>query len=564
MSALEPDDRPSRYEDGRMIRITVVALLYACLAGGLNAQGRDQVARSVDGMVVAAQPLATVAGLRILEQGGNAADAAAAAGFAIAVVRPSMNGIGGRNQILIRNAQGEIFGIDGTTQAPEGYDPATAPRASSGYATIGVPGALAGLLRLHNEHGSLPLETVMAPAIEYAQNGFRLLSGQAMIHQFMADQLAENVGARTAYLKPDLSPYRSGELLRQPVLARTLRTISVGGADVFYRGEIAEAIASDMAANGGFLTLKSLADYRALDARILHGSYRGNELVGMDIPAAGAITIQALHIMENFDRSEYSAEEWAAITAQAVGLAIPDLGVLESDTAAMRATSKEWAALQAEKVVIGDRAGPADEGVWPAFDPNSVHESNTTHLSVADSTGMVVSLTQTLGPAMGSGVATPGLGFLYAVTLGGYGTRALQPGERGRFSITPFLVLRDGEPFLVLGSAGNLHIISSVVQAASRVIDDGMTLAEALAAPRVHPTYDSTFAFSGISMETSDLHGWTARQVEEVREMGFEVTPSPRLGSFGRVHAIRFLAESGVWVGVADPDLEGAAYGPGR
>ena len=94
--------------------------------------------------------------------------------------------------------------------------------------------------------------------------------------------------------------------------------------------------------------------------------------------------------------------------------------------------------------------------------------------------------------------------------------------------------------------------------------EDGMTLAEALAAPRVHPTYDSTFAFSGISMETSDLHGWTARQVEEVRKMGFEVTPSPRLGSFGRVHAIRFLAESGVWVGVADPDLEGAAYGPGR
>ena len=158
----------------------------------------------------------------------------------------------------------------------------------------------------------------------------------------------------------------------------------------------------------------------------------------------------------------------------------------------------------------------------------------------------------------------PDLGFLYAVTLGGYGTRAWQPGERGSFSITPFLVLRDGEPFLVLGSAGNLYIISSVVQATSRVIDDGMTLPEALAAARVHPTFDSTYAFTGISMETSGPDGWTERQMAEVRAMGFAVTPVPRGGSFGRVHGIRFLSESGVWVGAAEPDAEGAAFGPGR
>ena len=547
-----------------MIRTTLFALLLMFWAGGVVGQGRDQVARSENGMVVAAQPLATLAGLRILEQGGNAADAATAAGFAIAVVRPAMNSIGGRNQILIRNAAGEVFGIDGTTQAPEGYDPETAPRASHGYPTIGVPGALAGLMRLHSEHGTLPLETVMAPAIEYAENGFRLLAGQAMFHQFTAQRLAENEGARNSYLKPDMSPYRAGELLRQPVLARTLRRISEGGADVFYRGEIAEAIAADMAGNGGYVTLESLADYRALDSHVLHGSYRGFDLVGMDIPAAGAITIQALHIMENFERSQYSAEEWATITAQAIGLAIPDLGVLNSDSAALRATSKEWAAVQAEKVLLGGVDGTPSDGVWPTFDPLAIHESQTTHLSVSDSAGMVVSLTQTLGPAMGSAVATPGLGFLYAVTLGGYGTRALQPGERGRFSITPLLVLSDGEPFLVLGSAGNLHIISSVVQVTSRVIDDGLSFSEALAAARVHPTFDSTYAFAGISMETSGPNGWTESQIEVVEAMGFAVTAAPRVGSFGRVHGIRFLPESGVWVGVAEPDAEGAAFGPGR
>jgi len=546
-----------------MVRTFVLVLLAMQFASVAYGQGRHQIARSDKGMVVTAQPLATVAGLRILEQGGNAADAATAAGFAIAVVRPSMNSIGGRNQILVRNAAGEVFGIDGTTQAPEGYDPANAPRASYGYETIGVPGALAALIRLHAEHGSLPLETVMAPAIEFAENGFRLLPGQALFHQSAASRIAESEGARATYLKPDGSPYGVGELLRQPDLANTLRRISLGGADVFYRGEIAEAIAADMAENGGFVTRQSLADYEALDARILGGSYRGYDLVGMDIPAAGAITIQALHIMETFDRSQYNAEEWGVITAQAIALALPDLMALDSDTGAARATSKEWALEQAAKVrlTVGDDTDK--QGGYRAAVPSLEEQTHTTHLSVADSAGMVVSLTQTLGPAMGSAVATPGLGVLYAVTLGGYGTRALQPGERGRFSITPFLVLRNGEPYMVLGSAGDLFIISSVVQAVTRVVDDGMSFPDALAAARVHPTFDSTFtSFNGVSMETSGRMGWTEAQVQAVEAMGFDVTPVARIGSFGRIHGIQFDAESGAWIGVAEPDAEGTALGP--
>ena len=198
--------------------------------GTLEAQDRYQTARSKTGMVVTAHPLATWAGVHVLEQGGNAADAAAAAAFAVAVVRPSMNSIGGRNQILVRTSDGRILGIDGTTQVPTDYDPSKAADASYGYGTIGVPGALAGLIRLHKEHGSLPLETVMASAIEYAENGFRLLPGQALFHALAAKQIAESDGARESYLKSDLSPYRAGDLLRQPVLARTYRAISQGVA----------------------------------------------------------------------------------------------------------------------------------------------------------------------------------------------------------------------------------------------------------------------------------------------------------------------------------------------
>ncbi len=528
------------------------------LSGNAAAQGRHLRAVSEQGMVVTAHPLATWAGVRILEAGGNAADAATAAAFAASVVRPSMNSIGGRNQILLRLPDGTVRGIDGTTQVPPGYDQATAPRAEYGYQTVGIPGALAGLMRLHGEHGSLPLATVLEPAIGYAEDGFRLLAGQAVFHAWSAAQLAESDGARQHYLRPDGSPYRAGELLRQPVLARTFRAIAEGGHDVFYRGSIAEAMARDITAHGGFVTRDALAQYEAVDARIVRGTYRGYELVAMDIPASGAVAIQALHIMEQFDRAEFAEEEWAAVTAQALGLAIPDLFRLGSDTAAARATSKAWAAEQAARVRITSPAGAGESSGTPL--PG--RPSYTTHLSVADSTGFVVSLTQTIGPAMGAKVVTPELGFPYAVTLGGYLSGELTPGTRARSGITPVLVLEDGVPVLVLGAAGGLRIISAVVQAVSRVIDDGMRLDDALAAPRTHPLFDEAFAMLGIDVEAVADRGWTDAQQRWFAETPWQVEFTEDAGRFGRVHAVRYHPASGQWEGAADPGGEGTAVAP--
>ena len=247
--------------------------------------------------------------------------------------------------------------------------------------------------------------------------------------------------------------------------------------------------------------------------------------------------------------------------AHSIGLSVPDLGRLGSDSAAIRATSKEWAKSQAEHIQIGAVVGSGAGAAVRTPQPHEDDPSYTTHLSVADSDGMVVSFTQTIGPAMGSRVVTPDLGFLYAVTLGGYLRGVMQPGERARSGITPLLLLRDGEPVLVLGAAGGLRIISAVVQAVTRVVDDEMAFAEALAAPRVHPNFDSTFTFSGISMETSGPLGWTDLQVAEIRARGFNVSTSETVGGFGRVHGIRFLPDIGVWEGVADPDGEGSAMG---
>ncbi len=541
------------------VALSACALAWGCGAGqdgapGEGAGGAPQVASSPRGVVVAAQPLAAEAGARMLEAGGNAADAAVAAAFAVSVVEPSMNSIGGRTQILVRLRDGTIAGIDATTQAPATYDPETAPQASYGYPTVGVPGAVAGLARLLREHGTMSLEEVMAPAIALAEDGFELLPGEAARQAAGAEQLAGFEGSRAHFLTDEGNARRAGTVFVQPDLAATLRAIAAGGEDAFYRGEIARRIAADMEANGAALTAEALEAYRALDAPIVRGSYRGYELVGTDVPAAGAVSIGILHILEHFDMAELEDESWAALVGTAIARAFEERAVARrsglGDLSFM--TDKDWAADVAAGIEVPgatrQMAGWDAAGWGP--------ESHTTHLSTADGTGMYVALTQTIGPNLGSRVMTPGLGFLYAATLGGY-LGHMEPGERARSSISPLMVLQDGQPVLVLGAAGGARIISAVVQTVVRVVDQGMNLPDALAAARVHPVD------GGIEMETSPGIGWADEDVAEVESWGMVVRKVEREGAFGRIHGIRVNRVTGEIVGVADPDWEGAAIVPG-
>ena len=530
-----------------------------------------KVASSAQGVVVAAQPLAAEAGTRMLRAGGNAADAAVAAAFAVSVVEPSMNSIGGRTQILVRTAEGEFAGIDATTQAPATYDPETAPQASYGYETVGVPGALAGLVRLLEDHGTLPLEQVMAPAIALAEYGFHLLPGEAGRHADGAAQLGEFPGSRAHFLMPGGKAHPPGDLFVQPALGATLRTIAEGGAEVFYRGEIARKIANNVSWHGGAVTAQSLADYRAEDSRVVRGSYRDYDLVGTDLPASGAATIGILHVLERFDVAALDRPQWAAL----VGTAVAEVFARTAGEGERtdEATSKAWAAeiaagIELPGVTLPRAAAAPGEG-WRRTEPVSSislaglpevwtsEDSHTTHLSTGDANGMYVSLTQTIGPNLGSKVATPGLGFLYAATLGGYLGR-MEPGERASSSISPLMVLRDGEPVLVLGAAGGSRIVSAVVQAVLRVVDHGMPLAEALAAARVHPVE------GGVAMETSPEIGWGEEDVAMVQSWGLETQPIERAGAFGRIHGIQIDPATGRMTGVADPDWEGATIVPDR
>ena len=534
----------------------------------------DQVAQSSRGMVVAAQPLATAAGVEMLERGGNAADAAVAAAFAVSVVEPSMNSIGGRTQILVRTADGVFHGIDATTQAPDTYDPDTAPQAGYGYPTVGLPGAVAGLTRLLQEHGTLPLATVMEPAIRYASEGFALLPGEAARQASTAEQLRESEGATLYYIEPDGSPYDAGDHFVQSDLAMVLRRIASGGADAFYRGEIAQAMADDIVGAGGHVTAAALAGYRAEDARVVRGSYRGHELVGTFTPAAGAMTIGILQIIENFDMAGADETTWASVVGQALALGFEGARTHRGPDAWQLLTSREWASEQAERVrlpVAAAAMGPEPAAV-PRGSPEPAaaylagpdDEGHTTHLSTADADGMAVALTQTIGPAMGSKIATPGLGFLYAATLGGYLGR-LEPGERARSNISPFMVMDGGDPMLVLGAAGGARIVSAVVQAVCRVVDQGLSLPEALAAARLHPmqgSLNSPGSESGFQMETSPEIGWSADVLAELRQLGFAVQEVPRAGAFGRIHGMSWDAATSSWTGAADPDWEGSAAAP--
>jgi gamma-glutamyltranspeptidase/glutathione hydrolase len=525
-------------------------------------------------MVSAAQPLATQAGAAMLEAGGNAADAAVAAGFAISVVEPTMNSIGGRNQILIRLPTGEFRGIDGTTQAPATYDPDTAPQAGYGYPTVGVPGALAGLFRLHEEYGSLPLETVMGPALELAASGFEILPGEARRQQMAAEQIAEFDGSAAHFLGEDGQPLQAGEHFVQPDLAATLRTILEGGRQVFYEGELARRMVDDVSAHGGALTMESLRDYRAEDAVVVTGSYRGFDLAGTFTPAAGATSIEIFQILENFDLAAMDPVQWASVVGQAFTLAYGDYrqitGPDAHETLTSKAFARERAALIEVPMVVPAQAAmaspmeaadaqlamavPADAPI--EADAWIMDQHHTTHLSTADADGMMVALTQTIGPNMGSKVATPGMGFLYAATLGGYLGR-VEPGERARSFISPLIISRDGEPVLVIGAAGGARIPVAVIHTALRIMDQGLPLDQALAAPRVAPTVD------GLQLETSPGIGWAPEVVEALRGLGMEIDTQERDGAFGRAHAVYWDAPAGQWVGGADPDWEGSARGPG-
>jgi gamma-glutamyltranspeptidase / glutathione hydrolase len=532
--------------------LAAILALVACGAPGPDRTpegAASQVVSSDRGMVVSAEPLATAAGVQVLEAGGNAVDAAVATAFALAVVEPSMSGIGGRNNMVIRTPTGDLVGIDGFTEVPAGYERREGD-GTVGHRAIGIPGAVAGLAKALEEYGTLPLAQVMAPAIELAEEGYPLPEREARRMEQAAEEYAEHEEWQRIFVKPDGSTYAAGEHFRQPELASTLRAIAEEGPEVFYRGEIARRIAEDMEANDAHLTYDDLAAYQAIPAILVRGSYRGHDLVGTHLPASGVTSIQALQVMEQVEaEAVWGTPEWAAVTAQALAHAFHDR-TLELGTAEEKAsllTSREWAAERAAEVRI---PGP---GVTLAEEAEVAH---TTHLSTADAEGGMVALTASLGDAFGSRVVTPGLGFVWATTLQYTNVLPGTPRPRPMTSQSPLIVLRDGEPVLVLGAAGGRRIVSAVVSVVSRVLDEGLALPAAMDAPRVH-----SLGADRIELEHDEWVNWPTEVWEALEAFGYEASEG---SAIARIHAIARDPATGELTGVADRRGSGGAGAPGR
>lgn len=539
----------------RAFAVTVLAAAPCGCGNGPEPPAPDgqQVARSRHGMVASASPVASRVGAAILEGGGNAVDAAVATAFALGVVEPTMSGLGGRTQMLVRTREGAFYGIDGGTQVPASFRPTSAEPSDSayGYRTVGIPGTVAALAAALEAHGTLPLARVMAPAISLADSGFPLSEWDAGYLAEAAPRLEEFAGSRRHFLRPDGSPYLPGDRFVQPALARTLGAIAAEGPDVFYRGWIADSIAVDMAAHGGYVTTEDLAAYRVADSRVVRGSYRGYDVVGTYLPASGATTIEILQILENFELAALSWAEWGGMVAQALLLGFEDrVADLESPAAhADSLVSRTWAARRAESIRYPVGTGTLEGPAMP-------EPAHTTHLSVADGEGGVVALTQSLGPAAGSKVATPELGFLYAATMEYLSVR--EPGARPWSSQSPLVLLRGGRPAFVLGGAGARRIISALVQVVSRTLDRGLELADAVGAPRMHPSGNTLY------VEVRDGAAWSAAERDGLAEFGFEISERDRAAYFARLHGIVVDTLTGDYVGVADPRGSGSAVGVRR
>lgn len=546
------------------------------------------------GMVVTAHPEATAAAASMLAKGGNAADAAVAAGFAISVLEPTMNSIGGRSQVLVRTAAGEYMAINGMTEIPASYERPEVPD-KNGYGVIATPGVVAALAKLHEKQGSLPWAEVLAPAINLAQNGVVMLPGEAARHALGLKDVQGNPGFQQNILQADGSTYPAGALFKQPALANTLKIIARDGPQSFYQGEIAEAIAADMAANGGHVTLADLNGYEALAGRYVSTSYRDVEIHTIAAPAGGGLVVKALNILENFDLSKLNDLEWAAVMNQALALSVRTMQHDYEERDLGLVTSKVWAAEAAKQVRVPEISMPEVQlpemglsqielrpeklasldmttGVDWAGDSWGEDSHHTTHFVTADCAGMTVSITQTVGPMFGSKVMTPALGFAYASTMGSYLSSAAQsPGSRPRTTIAPTVVTRDvqgeQEVVMVLGAAGGLRILSGIVQTISRVVDQNMTLEDAVAAPRIHPS-TTTHLETGARItelnifhaELTDRNGWQQADLAAWESAGFEVKPNDRDAAFARVHALGH--EGGLWRGAADLDWEGSALTP--
>jgi gamma-glutamyltranspeptidase/glutathione hydrolase len=530
------------YKRTFILALVVMAGSITLVSAQQTEPARKQLDSSKYGVVASAHSLATEAGNLMLKKGGNAFDAIAAASFMLAVTEPSMSGLGGRLQAIYYKNGSSLQGIDATTQVPSGY--VKKPKEEeNGFATIGVPGMVKGIIRIQSENGKLKLKDVMKPAIEAASKGYPILKEEVQRETIEIKELRKYPSTKKHFLLGD-SIQKGGDIFTQTALAKTLKSIARTKGKSFYQGKIASSLSEEITAGGGSLRLDDLKNYEALDAKMLKGSYRGYEIVGMGLPCYGAIVIEMLQMLEAVDLSKASEKDYLLYHAASHFKAYEDrplLGTKEDSLVMTSYTSKRW-----------NQPLPSSISLPAQGDHSNGH---TTHLVASDAAGNVVSVTQSVGPLMGSKVASMKNGFMLATTMGPYlGTS--KAGERAASHISPIIILKDGKPFMALGAAGGARIVPAIVQVISRVIDQGLSLDKALAAARVYQMPEKLLVENHKGIYWKDANTMSA-----LKQSGNVIEEIKTAATFGRVHAAMFNSQTGNWIGAADPDWTGTVAG---
>ena len=534
-----------------------------------------QPVRAKHGMVVSRESHATDAGVAILKAGGNAVDAAVTVGFALSVTHPSAGNLGGGGFMLVRLADGRKTFIDFREMAPAKatrdmyLDAAGNPTKDSvlGWRASGVPGTVRGLELAHKKYGKLGWSNLVMPSVELARQGFPL-SFIAARGLKGARNLAASPESKRIFQK-DGNFFEPGETLKQPELAKVLERIAKKGADDFYLGETAKKLAAEMAANGGIITLEDLKNFKAVERTPLEGKYRGFEIITAPPPSSGGIGIlQMLGVLEKTKFAESGAGSAQSIhyMAEAMRRYYADRAEFLGDPdfhkfPISKLLDKKYIDQRRASIDVA-RATNSDD--IRHGDINWKESTETTHYSIVDSEGNAVAVTYTLNGGYGSGVTVPGLGFLmnnemddFSVKPGApnmYGAiggeaNAIVPGKRPLSSMTPTIVLKDGKPFLVVGTPGGTRIITSLFEVMVNVTDFHMNVQDAVNAPRFHHQWrpDKLQLEPGISPDTRSLLSQRGHILETIN-------------SICEMAAIQF--EEGGWLaGASDPRVDGKAAG---
>ncbi len=521
----------------------MIALLAMSITlAGVTSAGAAPAVEAEHGMVVSAHHLASEVGVRILQSGGNAIDAAVAVGYALAVVDPCCGNIGGGGFMTIRLADGRETFIDFRETAPAAatasmyLDPEGKPidnLSRYGYRAAGVPGTVMGFDRAASEYGRSPRASLIAPAIALARDGFVLTRADTAILDTRADWLAEDAAAAKIFRRPDGSRFEPGDHLVQTELAATLELIAQQGPDAFYKGATAAAVEDASNVHGGILTARDFADYRNAEMEPLTCSYRGYRLVSAPPPSSGGTTLcEILNVLEGYDIAGlgFRSAQSARLMIEAMRRAYFDRNTMLGDPAFIenpleRLLSKNYAAAIRDDIERSAKA-PSATAQPPA------EKAETTHYSVVDSEGNAVAVTYTINGSFGAAVVAPGTGFLlnnemddFTIKPGTpnlYGLvqgepNAIMPGKRPLSSMAPTLVEKDGRVVLVLGSPGGSRIITTVLETIMNKIDYSMALQAAVDAPRLHHQGrpdEVYFERSGLSPEV----------VKSLTEMGYKLT----------------------------------------